>query len=243
MKETQELENRKKFILPIIIVLCYSIYFYFVCYLSYENGWLISKKSLTKGNIIYALISDGLCMQPFVIGLLLFYAKRLEILGIRKSIFATVLFGIYMLLFIIHKDFTLIGIYRAVFYLLFVAIPEEIIYRGYLYLQLKKWSKIGAVIISGIMFGCIHAVLPAILNEINVDEMLINMLSQVGGGICSGLIFIGFYELGGSLLVPILIHALLDYSSWGIPITIVAFVYLYVKKLKTGEHNEIKNNE
>lgn len=234
MKDARELENRKKTILPIIIVLCYSIYFSFVCYLSYQNGWLISEKSLTKENIIYALISDGLCMLPFVIGLLIFYANRLEILGIKKSFFATVLFGIYMLLFITRKDFTLVGIYSAVFYLLFVAIPEEIIYRGYLYLQLKKWSKIGAIIISGIMFGCMHAVLPAIVNEISVAEMLINMLSQVGGGICGGLIFIGLYELSGSLLVPILIHALLDYSSWGIPITIVAFVYLYVKKFKTG---------
>lgn len=231
MEDTRKFTG-KNIILPITIVLCYSIYFYVICYLSYKIGWLIPKKSLTKDTLIYAVISNGLCMLPLVIGLLIFYSKRLEVLGIKKSFLAIVLLGIYVLFFIIHNDFDLIGIYNAVFYFLFVAIPEEIIYRGYLYLQLKKWNKAWAIIISGTMFGCVHAILPAIVNEIDLIEMAYHMLSEIGGGICGGAIFIVLYELSGSLLVPILIHALLDYSSWGIPVTIATFIYLYIKSHK-----------
>lgn len=225
----RELKNRK-IILPIITVLCYSVYFYIICYVLYQNGWIISMKSLTKKNLIYSVISNVLCMFPFVIVLLAYYAKRIEILGIKKSFFAMVLFGIYVLVFVMRKDFTLMGIYNAVFYLLFVGIPEEMIYRGYLYLQLKKWNKKGAIIISGMMFGYMHAILPAVINEVRGMELLISMFSQVGGGICYGLIFIGLYELSGSLLVPMMLHALLDYSAWGVPVVIVSFVYFYAKR-------------
>jgi membrane protease YdiL (CAAX protease family) len=63
------------------------------------------------------------------------------------------------------------------------------------------------------------------------------MINEIGGGITTGLFFIYLQEKSGTLWVPVLIHALLDYSYlfFGQLIAIVILIYYimtskYVKK-------------
>ena len=142
-----------------------------------------------------------------------------------------------------HGDFSISGCYKAFFYIFIVAAPEEIIYRGYLFSKLKSFNRLIAILVSGSLWGIIHAILPGILAGNVSSIILVSMLSEIGAGIIVGLFFICLFEYSGSLLVAIMIHALLDYSyeSWGIIVGIVVFAYLILASRK--EIIADKNNE
>ena len=144
------------------------------------------------------------------------------------------LFGTYILFFLLKGDYSNIeGWYRFLFYLCLTAFGEEMWNRGFVYLQIKKYNKIIAVIISGVFFGIVHSVLPAILQNYTISELLSSMSGQIGGGIVSGLFLIFYLEYSGTIFVPILIHALLDYSygMCGIYVAVVVAIYLIVNKM------------
>lgn len=141
------------------------------------------------------------------------------------------MFAIYISFIYLHHNFSLSGFYQAFFYLCIVATGEELIFRGYLYLGIKAVNPIVAIIVSGILFGIPHAILPGISAKQDILQIIAGMVNHAGGGIVGGLIFILLLELGGSIAVPILIHALLDYSygRWGLLICIFTFIYLLIK--------------
>jgi membrane protease YdiL (CAAX protease family) len=123
------------------------------------------------------------------------------------------------------------GIYRAVFYLLIVGFPEELVMRGYIYLRLKPINRVLAIIVSGVLFGVGHAILPGIVAGQSLLSIGISMLSEIGGGIFSGLLFISYMELSNNILVAILIHAILDYSYgyYGVLVSVITMGYLLYK--------------
>lgn len=75
-----------------------------------------------------------------------------------------------------------------------------------------------------------HLILPSVLAESSVLVMIKDMFNQLGGGILSGYIFILYLEKSNSVFVPILIHALLDYSYGilGIVVAIIVLAYLLI---------------
>lgn len=218
----------------VLVAALYALFFGIIIKIAYENGWLISKDAVTGSNVWRDLLVSAAVMFPIPVVLLIIYRKRPECLGIRKSKLTVMLFGMYVLFFFLHGNWETAGIYRFFYILFFVAIPEEVIYRGYLYLQLKKWNKTGAIIISGLFFGMMHAILPGIVNDKSVNQMIVSMLNEATGGIASGGIFIIYYELSGSLLVPIMVHALLDYSfkSYGVVIAAAIMLLLIMRRKK-----------
>ena len=68
-----------------------------------------------------------------------------------------------------------------------------------------------AVIISGMIWGAMHAFMPAILNNYSIIELFNAILSELGNGIVMGALFVWLYKKSNSLIIPILVHALLDY--------------------------------
>lgn len=226
-------EKERQYI-PILITIIYMVYFYIFCTWEYRNGWLISLQEVSLSNLSIKLFGDFGSMFIFPLILFVAYRKNLSELGVRKSKLCIVLLLIYVLFFILHRDYTVKGIYHAFFYLFIVALPEEFIYRGYLYSNLKKYNRTMAIIISGMLFGMIHSILPSIISEGSASTMLMDMTNQLGGGIVSSLIFISFLEISGSIWVPILIHALLDYSykSWGIGVTVLVLGFLLISNRK-----------
>lgn len=233
-----KVEKRERLIayaIPVLAVSLYAVFFGIILKAAYVNGWLISQNAITESNVLNDFLVNIVVMFPIPIILLIAYRKKLECIGICRSKLAVILLGVYVLFFVLHGNWDVRGIYRFIFVLFFVAVPEELIYRGYLYLQLKKWNKIGAIIISGIFFGMMHAILPGIVNDKSISQILLSMLNEATGGIASGGIFIIYYELSGSLLVPIMIHALLDYSykAYGVWIAVLVMIMLILKWKKT----------
>lgn len=232
-----ELRERIRRYTPVLVSIVYMVYFYVFCSLSYENGWLISTKDISFSNVGVSLINDlgNMWVLPFI--LLLVYRKRLVELGFRKSKVSVVLLLIYILFFILHGDYSIRGFYRAFFYLFIVALPEEIIYRGYVYNDLKKYGRVSAVIISGVVFGIIHAILPSVMAGEGMGFLLREMFNNIGFGIMASFIFVYYLDKGKSIFVPVMVHALLDYSygAWGIIVAVIIFGFLFVSNRNNEE--------
>lgn len=223
-------KNYKQLLTAIMAIVIYSIYFYALTKIFFINGWMVLPKDITSANIGLKFFTDFAIMMVFPIVLCTIYRKNLSELGIVKSKLSLILFGIYLIFFIMHGDFSLSGCYKAFFYICIVAAPEEIIYRGYLFSKLKPFNRLFAILISGSLWGIMHSILPGILAGTDLSIILTSMISEIGGGIFGGFILICLFEYSGSLLVPIMIHALLDYSyqSWGIIIGFSVFCYLII---------------
>ena len=227
---------------PISIVVLYAVYFFACNKFFFDNGLFIAINEVSSVNVSQRAVIDCCAMLLFPLGLIITYRQRLEDLGFKKSALSILLLAAYVLVFFFQGDFTVRGTYHPFFYLIIVAMPEELIFRGYLYLQLKKQNRLAAILISGALFGVMHAILPGILAGLSVQSILVNMLSEIGGGVVGGGLFILLLEFSESLFVPIMVHALLDYAKmWGLWLTIATFGYLlFINNIKKRKRREDK---
>jgi membrane protease YdiL (CAAX protease family) len=85
--------------------------------------------------------------------------------------------------------------------LLLVAGQEEVLYRGYIFLNLDRFSPIAKLILSSLIFVGIHF----LTNRVNLHQVLSWLLS--------GLILGATYWVSGSIWVPILIHFAIDATN------------------------------
>lgn len=196
-----------------------NLFFTFILFrYMYIHKWLISASSLTENNFIYRLFTDLVGNCSFVILLLTpVVLKKCSIkkYGItnKSPIAISILFAIYFMLFIYHKDFTITGFYTFFYYFLLVSVPEEFIYRGYLFNKFYyKYNFWISVIISGTLFGIGHAILPTILKNEGLAYFMNHAISNIlGQGILVSALFSGIFKKSENLIVPIIIHAILDY--------------------------------
>lgn len=105
-------------------------------------------------------------------------------------------------------------LYQWGYYLVFVALAEELVFRGLLVWLMEKsglpaWC---VWIVPGVLFGCMHTLLPVIEQGFGVGA-LFSLLSSLGGytvGAC------GFYALrqwSKTLWLPVLVHAAMDFTA------------------------------
>ncbi|MBP1925612.1 hypothetical protein J2Z76_001471 [Sedimentibacter acidaminivorans] len=77
---------------------------------------------------------------------------------------------------------------------------------------------------------------PSILNNSNIFK---EILHEIGGGILSGWYFIYIQEKSGISWIPILIHAILDYSYLFFePLVAIATLIYYIKLSKNHKKKE-----
>lgn len=81
----------------------------------------------------------------------------------------------------------------------------------------------------------------------NTSAIIMGAVSELGGGILAGGYFIFLYEISGTIFLPVLIHAILDYpygkQSTDIYFTVILTIYCmvllfintYMKKLRKGK--------
>ena len=187
------------------------------------NKGFVSLNEINRTNIYQRLLQDSVIGLSFPIFLLIKYRKHYCKLGFtgKSKILSIILFVIYILFFILRSDYSVGGLYRAIFYLIMVGLSEEVIFRGYIYLRIKPINRTLAIIISSVIFGAGHAILPGIIADRSISFIGLDMLNYIGGGIVGGLLFITCMELSGNILVAILIHSLMDYSYGYLGIIVV----------------------
>ena len=221
---------------PIIFSILYTIYFYLMTkFLTEQNKW-ISINSITTGNVATRFIGDFLVMLLIPLILIIIFRKRLSDfkLTLLNTYLQYILIAVYMVLFILHGDFTVNGFYKFFFYLVIIAFGEEFIYRGYVYNTVKRYNRVMAIFISGFFFGIMHAMLPGILAGFSITQIGISMLGEIGFGIIGGYYFIYLLERSKSLFIPIFVHAILNYSIGGIGIltALGTGIYLFINSRK-----------
>ncbi len=210
----------KPVLVAVILTFLYGIFFYFSTSFLWNKGWLISLKDITSQNIWIKFLSDIITNLLFVILIfaLIFLKKRpLSEVGLTKNsrLISVLLLVVYLIMFLSNGDFTVKGVYLAFFYLVIVAFSEEFIFRGYLFtiIDQEYGFRIG-IIVSGLLFGAMHGLLPTIIGNGSLADLFTNISSNLlGQGIVGGGLFALAYKKSGTLFVPILIHAILDYSS------------------------------
>lgn len=210
----------KPVLVAVTLTFLYGVFFYFATSFLWSNGWLISLNDINSQNIWIMFLSDILTNLLFVILIfaLIFLKKRpLSDVGLTKNswVVSVLLLIVYLMMFLSNGDFTVRGFYLAFFYLVIVAFAEEFIFRGYLFtiIDQEYGFRIG-IIISGLLFGAMHGLLPTIVANGSLADLFINISSNLlGQGIVGGGLFALAYKKSGTLFVPILIHAILDYSG------------------------------
>jgi membrane protease YdiL (CAAX protease family) len=195
--------------------------------------WIIALDEITWSNVGTKILVDVISMLIIPLILLIVYRKHWKDfnLHIESRVLIVILLIALSLLFQLHNDFTIKGFYQLLYYLFVVAFAEEFLYRGFIYNRLKVHSKVLAIIISGALWGLPHSILASILTNASAGDIMINMLSQIVGGVFAGWFFIYLQEKSKTLLVPILIHAILNYTIGylGAVITVAVFLYYRIK--------------
>lgn len=209
------MENAKKktFLKYIIIGILSVVYFYIAIQLSCKLGY-VTISELNETNIFKRFAGDCIFSLVPMVVILLVFRKSLGELAVNRNqpVLCMILLGFYLLCFILYGDFSVAGWYKLFFYIIFVAGFEELWARGLLYLQLKPCGKAAAILISGVLFGIVHAVVPSVVNGDGLGEMFLSMFSYLGFGLIGGLLFIFLLEMSGTIFVPIFIHAIMDFA-------------------------------
>lgn len=213
-------EKVKSISFPVTLTFFYLIFTYFYIEYVWKNGLLMSVTGTTSINMGVKLLCDFISSLLIVLVILsITYIKKrpLNVLGIsfKSPILITALLAIYCAMFLLNGDFTAKGFYAAFFYLIIVSFSEEFVFRGYLFAVIdREFGFWVAAIISGLLFGAAHAFMPSIINDYNTPDFISTILSNLlGQGILGGALFAILYKKSKTLFVPVLIHAILDYSS------------------------------
>ncbi|MEW8994076.1 lysostaphin resistance A-like protein [Clostridium sp.] len=207
----------KKIIYPIALIGIYMVYSFFLLKYFYNNDLLIAAKNVTISNIRIQLLGDflaNLLIVIIIMSIMLRKKQSLNITGTTRNgkIVACILFAIYIGIFFIKGDFSLAGIYKPFFFLIVVGFSEEFVFRGYLFTELdKELPTYLAIIISGMMWSAMHAIIPIIINNYSGIQSFSAIISTFGGYTAAGAIFALLYKKSNSLIVPTLVHALLDF--------------------------------
>lgn len=213
-------EKYKPLIAPTFLVIFYFVLLYFFLIFEQQHNLLIPLSKITAQNLGIKFSCDFVSsIAPIIILLIItrFKKRTLRDLGITRNCLPLVagLLLLYLLLFLIHKDFSVRGTYSAFYYLIVVAFSEEFILRGYLFTRLEQKSGFWpAIVISGLIFGAAHSLFPTVLYHYNALEFSLSVFSNlIGQGILAGGIFALIYKKSKTLFTAVLVHAILDYSN------------------------------
>ena len=106
-------------------------------------------------------------------------------------------------------------------------------YRGVMYSIMKKENTALAIVLSSLFRGITHAVYPTVVVGGDLSVFLTDCISNIGFG------FIYVFEESKTLWIPILLHAVYDYSmGYGWIIFVGTVMYLYI--VNKGGHTRQK---
>ena len=194
----------------------------------YQSGQLIPSSKVTSDTLLYTLTQNITALLPELLAgaaalALLGRERFTEEMGLRvqrqKKTALLLAAGAFLLAlaaaFLLVKAEPLAIGYQWVYYLLFVALTEEFTFRSLLpFLAEKSGTPVWVVwIFPGVMFSCMHTLIPMTYNGFTVKAFIWSALTMLGGytaGHC------GYYALrrwSGTLWLPVLVHGTLDFLS------------------------------
>ncbi len=193
---------------------------YFLCsfpYIQHFKSFMIQAEMPIE--LKRLAIGTGFYIIPVIIICIILRVRKqaLTTIGIRrKGFIQSIGIGIALstIVFIIHivngRAIDTI-ITDLLFYVLLLGFSEEIIFRGFIWPRLVVlFGRTSGTILSGALFGIMHAPMRIIMNG---NPITTAILSEIGGGIVGSLIFIFIYTRNKNIILPAMIHGVLDFMQ------------------------------
>lgn len=105
---------------------------------------------------------------------------------------------------------------RGIYYLVFVAFFEEVIFRGYIGSRLYGYfkNKFFSIIVTGVMFSIIHIPMAMINVGMNLTEYIVNYSFRLVFLVLYHVFFQILYSKYNSLISPVIVHFTIDFLIW-----------------------------
>lgn len=193
----------------------------------YRKGRLLSAAQTAAENVGAMLLQHLALSLPFLLiaaaAFLLLQGDFGSAMGLtagekRGRIAIDVFGGGYCVMLIaallVGRTTLIAAAYQWGYYLVFVAFTEEFIFRAVLPLLLERSSlpEWCVWVVPGVLFGMMHTLIPVVKGGVTV-EVLLSLLSTVTGYTAGSCAFYGLRRWSGTLWLPVLIHAAMDFSG------------------------------
>lgn len=190
----------------------------------FQHGELIAVKELHLGDIPEALVQHVVVNVPILcmtgIAALVWKGQFPEVFGWKmgdkkKRSGVLIVGGIFILLLIaalMKEANTPVNLlYQWLYYFLFIALAEEAEFRGLLPVLMEKsgFPEWCVWVIPGVLFGLMHTLIPAVKGTLTI----VVVFSNIGGFLVSHCLFYALRKGTGSLWIPVLVHAALDFTG------------------------------
>ncbi len=215
------------FIRTIMILFICGVYLLWGTYFIYRwkaSGTVISVKNASSDipeillqNLIVAVI-------PIIIFLITFLVLRdrfagemfIKISG-RKQKIALLIIAMILLAMTAFCLFTKEDkgsvLYGLIYYLVFVAFAEELVVRDVCVYLLKGERNVIRYIVPNVIFAVMHIFSYAQWGTITVSHIVSFVTSNLIGLVATGCFFQFIKDKSGTIWIPVLVHAILDYSA------------------------------
>ena len=205
----------------VLDLLCGAGYMYFI---NTHGGMLLSVKHASdniRGIFTQGLITIAFPLLLFLSSLFILKNNFLDAMSLRirgkkqiipVALLAFVLMTMTVTCLIIKEDKVTI-LYNLFYYLVLIAFTEEFVVRGLCVYLLKDFSWKIRYLIPNMAFGFMHIFAYANYGNLTPDYILHFLTSSLLGLVTSGCLLQLLKEKSGTLWVPVLVHAICDYSA------------------------------
>ena len=222
------MEDKKALSLPVRIIIIFLICTadiltaaYFI-YTWKQNGTVISVRNasdnipgifrqsliVSMAAILVILIFFIILRKNFVSEMYLKISEKMQ--KITVFILTAILLAVTVFCLITKADKITI-LYNLLYYTVFIALEEELLVRGVCVYLLKDESNYIRYLVPNILFAAMHLFSYANWGKITSVYVFSFITSQMLGLVLTGCIFQYLKEKSGTIWIPVLVHAILDY--------------------------------
>lgn len=221
-------KDKKTLALPVRIVIIFLICTadiltaaYFI-YTWKQNGTVISVRNASDNipgifcqslavsmvTILVILIFFIILRKKFVSEMYLKISEKKQ--KITVLILTVILLAVTVFCLIIKAD-KITVLYNLLYYTVFIALEEELLVRGVCVYLLKDENNYIRYFVPNILFAAMHLFSYANWGKITLVYVFSFITSQMLGLVLTGCIFQYLKEKSGTIWIPVLVHAILDY--------------------------------
>ena len=222
------MEDKKALSLPVRIIIIFLICTadiltaaYFI-YTWKQNGTVISVRNasdnipgifrqsliVSMAAILVILIFFIILRKNFVSEMYLKISEKKQ--KITVFILTAILLAVTVFCLITKADKITI-LYNLLYYTVFIALEEELLVRGVCVYLLKDESNYIRYLVPNILFAAMHLFSYTNWGKITLVYVFSFITSQMLGLVLTGCIFQYLKEKSGTIWIPVLVHAILDY--------------------------------
>lgn len=185
-------------------------------------GTLISIKNASSdliGIFVQNLLISAVTILFFLICMIVLRGKIWDELYLKvKGKKQWIIMVLLMLVFVGRAAYAMFmdgdvktALYKVFYYLLIIAFEEEFVVRGLCTHILKDEKALIRYLIPNVMFALMHVFSFYGWGEVNAEQVLRFVTSQVSGYLIMGCFLLFLKEKSGTIWIPVMVHAILDY--------------------------------